>query len=81
MAKRRRSSGCSVKQISFKTKRGRRVSFKGRHGAACSPRRFGHSTPSSFKPWAAAAKACARKRGAKVGSKAMTSCMKAQVRG
>lgn len=73
------AKGCATKQIRFKTKRGRTISFKGRHGPDCSPRRRSHKTPAAFRPWAAAAKKCARR--GKIGSKAQVACMKAQVRG
>lgn len=58
------AKACKVTTITFKTKRGRKISFKGHSGANC-PARKKPST-SHLKPWktamAAAAKRCKREK-------------------
>jgi len=39
MARRKKPAGCSSTTIKFKTKRGKMISFKGRSGASCGPRK------------------------------------------
>ena len=84
MARRRRRSArksvsraCTKKVIRFKTKRGRVISFTGRHGLNCAPRFRKGVTPAALRPYAAAMKKCARKF--KPGSKAIGKCVKTAV--
>jgi hypothetical protein len=59
-ARKARSSGCHSGIVRFKTKRGKVVSFRGKTGAGCSPRRAPstrHLAPYK-KKLAAAARAC-----------------------
>ena len=88
MAKRRKkrhaaktSRACVKKAIRFKTKRGRVISFTGRHGLDCAPRKFSHTTPARLRPWAAAMKKCSKKiRGrGKARLHAIGRCIKAAV--
>ncbi len=81
MARRRRrrssrSGSCRAGEVVIKKKSGRVVArFKGHHGPGCPRRRFRTGvTPAHLRPYAAAAKACAR-QGKKPGTKAMGSCI------
>lgn len=73
---RRAKSGCHRGEIVIKRKSGKVVArFTGRHGPDCKPRKFKTGvTPARLRPYAAAAKSCARK-GKKPGTKAMGACI------
>lgn len=72
----RKSSGCRTGIVRFKTKRGKVVSFPGKTGAGCSPRKkpsTRHLAPYKRK-LAAAARACKGKS-----MKAFRSCIRAKM--
>jgi len=72
----RRSGGCRTGIVRFKTKRGKVVSFHGKTGASCSPRKkpsTRHLAPYKRK-LAAAARACKGKS-----AKAFRSCVRAKM--
>lgn len=84
MAKPKKRTGCKQTTISFRTARGRKVSFKGRTGPTCGPR----SKPSTrhLRVWKDAMKDAASdcaidargkaKKGKSFNRKAYTSCLK-----
>lgn len=84
MAKRRKKSrsrhskACVRKVIRFRTKRGRTISFTGRHGANCKPRKFSHVLPARLRPYATAMKTCSRKHkgGGKSRLRAIGACIR-----
>lgn len=70
---------CRAGTITFKSKRGKVISFKGHHGADCGPRKKPSTRHLSVykKAFATAAKSCKRKGG---GVKAFRRCVGAAVR-
>jgi hypothetical protein len=67
---------CTRKTIKFKTRRGRTITFTGKSGSACPPRR--KPSTAHLRPWKAVMKKaspqCARRFGG--GTKAFGRCMK-----
>lgn len=81
MPKRRKTrTGCTRKTIKFKTKRGRVISFTGREGPSCGPRK----KPSTrhLAPWKAVMKKAAPqcKRAARGNVRAYRKCIGTAVR-
>jgi hypothetical protein len=57
--KKKKPAGCKHAVISFKTKRGKRIEFKGKTGATCGPRKKPTPPPKHFRvEFARQARAC-----------------------
>lgn len=79
MARRKKSSkrGCSVGTISFRTKRGKRIEFRGRSGTSCGPRKKPSTRHLAVfkKAFKAAAKKCHQSS-----RKARNACVRAKLK-